>query len=93
MKTNSRKTKIDMKWINEQLQIRKDEGKKIDPATAELWCVYGFCMDPYGLYGKLPSKYLVYGKMRFARNPGSNIWVEFADIPEPIVTILCARDV
>jgi hypothetical protein len=62
------------------LAIRKEEGLKIDPATAEVDWIYAQVIDPYGL---IPSAecYCV-GREYFARAPGSAIWVNLGDLPE-----------
>jgi hypothetical protein len=70
--------------VEEWLEIRKAEGKKIDPATAEVDWTYGVCGDPYGLRSHPPEEEYNVGRIRFARNPGSDVWVAFEDLPEEV---------
>jgi len=65
------------KW----LAIRKEAGRKIDPDTAEVDWDYAFDEDPYGMYSELPEEARQVGRHYFARSPGSDIWVEFGDLP------------
>ena len=65
------------------LAIRKAEAAKIDCAVAEVTWVYAQTLDPYGVY-ELPEECHQIGREYFARNPGSEIWVHFDDLPDPI---------
>jgi hypothetical protein len=65
------------------LAIRKTEAAKIDPAVAEVTWVYAQTLDPYGVY-EPPEEDDQIGREYFARNPGSEIWVHFDDLPDPI---------
>jgi hypothetical protein len=66
--------------VREFLAIRKEEGLKIDPTTAEVHWHYTEVTDPYGVY---PFEEIeCVGRSYFARRPGSDIWVEFGDLPE-----------
>ena len=38
-------------------------------------------VDPYGVYSDLPEECQQVGREYFARNPGSDIWVSFQDLP------------
>ena len=67
--------------VREFLAIRKEEGLKIDPSTAEVSGGYAQVLDPYGVDPDLPESFAV-GREYFARRPGSDIWVEFGDLPE-----------
>jgi hypothetical protein len=64
------------------LAIRKEAGLKIDPETAEVEWIYAHTLDPYGVYPELPEEYQQVGREYFARSPGSDVWVEFGDLPE-----------
>src|SRR5215469_4737771 len=64
------------------LAIRKEEGLKIDPETAKVTWSWGEVMDPYGLDPEMPEEYRCIGRNYFARDPGSDIWVDFGDLPE-----------
>ena len=75
-------TKAEEMSVEQWLAIRKEEALKIDPATAEVdWC-YAQVVDPYGVCPDLPEEYDCVGRAYFARRPGSDIWVEFGDLPE-----------
>ena len=65
----------------EWLAIRKAAGRKIDPETAEIDCKHGQIWDPYALYPELAEEFPEVGWIFFARSPGSDIWVEFGDLP------------
>jgi len=65
----------------EWLAIRKQAGREIDPDTAEVFWDYGQVLDPYGIHPELPEEYQCVGRNYFARAPGSDIWVEFGDLP------------
>lgn len=66
----------------EWLAVRKEEGLKIDPETAEVWWQHGYVVDPYGLYDDLSAEEKCIGRNYFARNRGSDIAVEFSDLPD-----------
>ena len=70
--------------VGEFITIRKDEGLKIDPATAEVDWNYALVFDPYGVYPMPPedSECNQVGRAYFARRPGSDVWVEFGDLPK-----------
>jgi len=72
----------DKQTIEEFLAIRKEEGLKIDPKTAEVMWIYAQTLDPYGVYSDLPEECQQVGREYFARSPGSDIWVNFGDLPE-----------
>ena len=68
--------------INEWLAARKRAGLEIDPETAEvMWC-YGHLLDPYDAHADLTDEGKCIGRVFFARNPGSDIWVAFHDLPK-----------
>jgi hypothetical protein len=66
------------------LEIRKKEALRIDPETAEVTWSYAQVLDPYGVLDKweLPEECDCVGRAYFARAPGSDIWVEFGDLPD-----------
>jgi hypothetical protein len=66
--------------VDEFLAIRKAEGLRIDPRTAEVTWVYAEPFDPYGIY-EVPEEHQLVGREYFARAPGSEIWVNFGDLP------------
>ena len=68
--------------IKKWLKLRKEEGLKIDPDTAETMCAYTYLLDPYGVYSDLSEEEQQIGRSYFARSPGSDIWVEFGDLPK-----------
>jgi hypothetical protein len=62
--------------------IRNEAGLKINPETADVDWSYGQVCDPYGVHPDLPEEAYCVGPMYFARDPGSDIWVCFYDLPE-----------
>ena len=67
--------------VKKWLAVRKKAGRKIDPETAEVMWNYAYDLDPYGIYPELPEECRQVGRNYFARVPGSDIWVEFGDLP------------
>jgi hypothetical protein len=61
--------------------LLKIAGRHIDPETAGVCWEYALTLDPYGVYPDLPEEYQQVGRAHFARSPGSDIWVEFGDLP------------
>jgi hypothetical protein len=57
-------------------------GRQIDPETAEVVSTYGQVGDPYGVLRDIPDEFQCIGRQNFARNPGSDLWIEFGDLPE-----------
>jgi hypothetical protein len=82
MPTTPEENTTDKLTREQWLQIRKEEGLKIDPDTAEVMWEYGYTLDPYGVYPDLPPECQQVGREYFARSPGSEIWVSFCDLPE-----------
>jgi hypothetical protein len=68
--------------VDEWLAGRREAGLKIDPKTAEVGWIYALTLDPYGVYGELPEELQQVGREHFARAPGTDIWVQFGDLPE-----------
>jgi hypothetical protein len=58
---------------------RRAEGARIDPEIAEVIFWYSDGVDPYLLW--LPLEMALIGRTYAARNPGSDIWVVFGDLP------------
>jgi hypothetical protein len=77
--------------LEEWLAIRKEEGLKIDPETAEVWWRYAHTLDPYGVYSDLPEELQQIGRVYFARSPGSDTWVHFNDLPDEVRDALWQR--
>ena len=76
----------------EQLRaIRKEAELRIDPNTAEVIWHRALILDPYGDGFEIPEEGQCYGRVFFARSPGSDIWVSFYDLPEETVTVLRDR--
>src|SRR5262249_44284040 len=65
-----------------ELAIRKEAGLKIDTETAEVERIYARKLDPYGVYPDLPDECDQVGREYFARSPGSDLWVNFGDLPD-----------
>jgi hypothetical protein len=70
------------KLVKQWTQIRKDEGLKIDPATAVVISDFVNLADPYGIYSDLLREEKCIGRLQFARRPESDVWVTFYDLPE-----------
>jgi hypothetical protein len=59
----------------------REEGLRIVAETAEVRFEYTQVLDPYGFFDEIPPENYCIGTSFFARNPGSDIWVEFVDLP------------
>ena len=68
--------------VEKWLAIRKEAGLHIEPETAEIEWIYALTIDPYGVNPGVPEEYQQVGREYFARSPGSDIWVDFGDLPE-----------
>ena len=66
-------------------------GLTIDPTTAETTFTWADVGDPYGMLGP-KYRYGQVGREHFARNPGSEDWVLFEDLPKVIREALWKRD-
>jgi hypothetical protein len=71
--------------------MRKEAGKCIDPATAEVEWIYAQTLDPYGVDPDLPEELQCVGREYFARAPGSDLWVWFGDLSEATSSALWER--
>jgi len=67
-------------WLN----IRKEEGRRIDPDAAEVFWLHAYVADPYGVDPDLPEEERCIGRAYFARSPDSDIWVSFGDLPDEV---------
>jgi hypothetical protein len=70
---------------NEVLAAVKEAALKIDPTSAEVDWSWGNWFDPYGIIGRedlVPECRDYYRELYWARSPGSDIWVEFDDLPD-----------
>jgi hypothetical protein len=67
--------------IEEWLAIRKEEGRKIDPDTAEVRCWSVPAFDPYDVHDDLPEECWFADWEDFYRAPDSDIWVWEGDLP------------
>ena len=72
--------------------LMKIAGQQIDPATAEVNWEYGQTLDPYGVHPDLPDDHQQIGREHFARNPGSDVWVSFHDLPDATLNALRHRE-
>jgi hypothetical protein len=80
-----------LRRLKEFRECRRDAGRKIDPETAEVRGFYGQILDPYEIDPLLPEECQCGGWNHFARSPGSDIWVEFGDLPAAIRDALRKR--
>jgi hypothetical protein len=71
--------------------LRKAVGLHINPETAEVTWIYGQTLDPYGDEPNVPDEYWQVGREYFARSPGSNVWINFSDLPKATETKLWER--
>ncbi len=74
--------RIDGMTVEEWLAVRKEVGLKLDLEVAEVEWTYALTCDPYGVYPELPGEWQQIGREYFARSLGSDIWVNFGDLPE-----------
>jgi hypothetical protein len=72
--------------VGQWLVIRKEEGLKIDPETAEVDWDYGWMEDPYCLHPDIELDQVE--RQYFARSPGSDVWVWFGDLPDATASAL-----
>jgi hypothetical protein len=88
-----KRTAAEKAEIEEWLAIRKEEGLKIDPETAEVIWLYAEDLDPYGVMDEweLPWEFRQVGRNCFTRAPGSDIWVWSGDLPDEAREKLCNR--
>jgi hypothetical protein len=82
-----RKMAIRAQEQQEFLSIRKEAGLKIDPATAEVTWQYAQILDPYGIYDLCPEERCI-GRVWFARDPDSDIWVSQYELPSATLDAL-----
>ncbi|CAN5364143.1 hypothetical protein BH10PSE9_BH10PSE9_14120 [soil metagenome] len=82
---------IDGLPVSQWLEIRKEAGRTIDPATAEVIWSDEQTLDPYGIDEALPEECQQVGREYFARARGSDIWVSFGDLPTGIREALWAK--
>ena len=64
------------------LTRRKQAALKIAPETAQVIWAYADLTDPYGVNPPGPGEHRTHGRAFFAREPRSEIWVSFFDLPE-----------
>ena len=74
--------KVSAEEQHDFVEVRREAGLKIDPATAEVDWSYEQTLDPYGIDPDLPEELQQVGRQYFARAPGSDIWVSFYDLPD-----------
>ena len=80
----------DTQWQDHWLEIRRLEGLLIDSKDAEVMSRYVSETDPYGIYDEDINEIYV-GGCKFARRPGSDIWVAFHDLPDTVENELYRR--
>jgi|SRR5262249_36457553 len=66
------------------LAVIKEAALKIDVETAEVLWDWGSQLDPYYLFEHGDHWEDCIGRNYWARSPGSDVWVEFGDLPEEI---------
>jgi hypothetical protein len=75
--------------IGQYLAIRKEEGLKIDPATADICQSSVYIFDPYDIDPTLDRKYAPFDRDLFVRGLGSDIWVHEEDLPKETWKAIC----
>jgi hypothetical protein len=71
------KVEVTVKYLD---ALRKAVGLHIDPETAEV--DWNYALDPYGECPGLPEECQQLGRVYFARSPGSDVWINFGDLPK-----------
>jgi hypothetical protein len=79
MSNEEKKVKVPVRYLR---ALRRAVGLNIDPETAEVEWIYAQTLDPYGDYPDLPEEHQQVGREYFARSPGSEVWIEFGDLPQ-----------
>jgi hypothetical protein len=98
-KTDEKETMMDVPQTGEDVPtvevtmeyldaLRKAVGVHIDAETAEVHWTYGQTLDPYGDDPDLPEECQQVGRDYFASSPGSDVWINFGDLPEATRTKL-----
>jgi hypothetical protein len=82
----ARTVEVTTEYLN---ALRRAVGQLIDPETAEVNWWHVEMLDPYGDYAELPPHSQCTGRAYFARAPGTDVWIESADLPEATVKRLC----
>jgi hypothetical protein len=82
--TNEAKT-VGKMTVEQWLAVRRKAALQIDPETAEVMWTYANIANPYGIYPDCPE-YI--GRVYFARPSGSDVWVDFNDLPDATVKAL-----
>ena len=67
----------------QQYKMCLEAALHIDPKTAEVKFEYVPFLDPYRLFQDVPNDQYVMRRY-FARSPGSNVWVDWDDLPEEV---------
>jgi hypothetical protein len=78
----------EVKW---QLELRKQEGRKLDPRSAEIDNSLFEHLRSLRHLLRLPDDLVYVSKMYFAWAPGSEIWVVDSHLPEMTRKALCDR--
>jgi hypothetical protein len=83
---------ISLKHFNALVQAA---GRAINPETAEVTSWYCELSDPYGvdddLVDDLPEECRCSGRVDFACDPGTNLWIAFDDLPEATRDVLLKK--
>jgi hypothetical protein len=81
--TPARESETMQRKREQWLAVRKEEGLRIDPEHAQIFCEHGSVRDPYGLYDLTDEEDNI-GRNYFARSFGSDVWVSFHDLPAAV---------
>jgi hypothetical protein len=72
---------VTIKWQTWK-ELLKIAGRQIDPETADVTWWWGQVVDPYGVHPEVVDECDCVGRLHFARALGSDVWIEFGDLPE-----------
>src|SRR5262249_18081151 len=76
---------VSVKYLSE---LRKAAGLGINAETAEVMWSYAEMADPYGDCPSVPAECSSVGREYFARAPGTEVWIDFGDLPQATVDVL-----
>ena len=71
--------------------LRRAAGVAINAETAEVWWCHGQTLDPYGDYPSIPAECDQIGREYFAREPDTDVWINFSDLPQATRDALWAK--
>lgn len=82
------KIEVSVKYLR---ALREAAGLAIDAKTAAVMWWHAQTLDPYGDYPSVPDECDQVGREYFARAPGSEVWINFRDLPQATRDALWAK--